>query len=59
MASIIERITKTGKKKYQVYVRVKGQPPQTATFDRKTDAKEWSARTETQLRQALLHKSAA
>ena len=39
MGAIVERKKTDGKAHYQAKVRLKGFPPQTATFDRKTDAK--------------------
>jgi len=46
MASIQERVAPDGKKSFRAQVRVKGFPPQTATFDRKNDAKRWGEETE-------------
>ena len=46
MASIQERTTKKGEKKYQVIVRRKGHPPQVATFKRRTDAVRWATQIE-------------
>ena len=46
MANILERKTRTGEKRYQVIVRLKGYPPQIATFKRKTDAVRWATQTE-------------
>ena len=51
MASIKERIGKDGKVKFQVQVRLKGVPAQTATFLRKTDAKKWAQDTESKIRE--------
>ncbi len=39
MAYIQERKTDDGKTHYRVQVRLKGYPPASATFERKTDAK--------------------
>ncbi len=50
MATIRERTTSKGEKRYQVIVRLKGQPPQTATFNRKTDAKKWAQDIESDIR---------
>ena len=50
MATIRERIDATGKKSYQVQVRIKGFPPQTNSFPTKTLAKQWAAQVETDLR---------
>lgn len=50
VANIQERTTDDGKVRYRVQVRLKGYPPQTATFERKTDAKEWAQRTEADMK---------
>ena len=49
MATIQERSGKNGKIKYRALVRMHGYPDQSATFDRKTDAKLWAQKTETDL----------
>ena len=46
MANIQERRSADGKVSYRVQVRKRGFPPQTATFERKTDAKRWAQDTE-------------
>ena len=51
MAVIQERKTADGKIKYRALIRMKGHPPQSATFDRKTDAKKWIQDTESAIRQ--------
>ncbi len=51
MAVIEKRITNEGKTSFRVKVRMKGYPPQTATFDRITDAKKWSQDTESAIRE--------
>jgi len=51
MASIKKRKDKEGKTHYQVHVRLKGQDPQYATFDRLTDAKKWAQDTEVAIRE--------
>ena len=51
MAYIQERTSEDGKISYRVQVRLKGFPLQTATFARKTDAKDWGQRTETAIRE--------
>ena len=51
MASVQKRVTKNGKATYRVQIRRKGQPPLTATFDRKTDAVKWAEDKETEVRQ--------
>ena len=42
---------------YHAPVRIAGHPPQTATFERKTDAKRWSAETEAAIRQGRYFKT--
>jgi len=49
MASIKKR-TSNGQTTYQVQVRLKGYPQQTATFKRLTDAKKWASDTESDIR---------
>lgn len=51
MANIRERTNSKGETTYQVSVRLKGQPTQTATFKRKTDAKKWAATIESAIRE--------
>lgn len=51
MATIQERKNNAGKINYRVQVRLKGFPTQTATFDRKTDAKKWAQATEAAIRE--------
>ncbi|RLU00598.1 tyrosine-type recombinase/integrase [Ketobacter sp.] len=51
MATIRERTTSKGETRYQAIVRLKGFPPQTATFNRKTDAKRWVTNTEAAIRE--------
>ncbi|AUM12469.1 tyrosine-type recombinase/integrase [Ketobacter alkanivorans] len=51
MATIRERKTSKGETRYQAIVRLKGFPPQTATFNRKTDAKRWVTNTEAAIRE--------
>lgn len=50
MATIEKRITGDGKPSYRAKIRVKGFPPETATFDRLTDAREWAARVESDMK---------
>ncbi len=50
MATIQERKSSDGKTRYRVIVRLKGCSPQSATFDRKTDAKKWAQDTESAIR---------
>ena len=51
MPSIEERNVGDGKKVYRVKVRLKGHPVQTATFERKTDARRWAQQTESAIRE--------
>lgn len=51
MAAIESRISGDGKKRYRVKVRLKGYPPQTATFERLTDARKWVQQTESAIRE--------
>lgn len=51
MATIRERKTGNGEVRYQAQVRLKGFPPQNATFNRKTDAKRWIQQTEASIRE--------
>jgi len=57
MASIRKIEGKLGIK-YRVEVRIKGFPPQTARFDRLTDAKKWAQDTESAIRQRRYFKTA-
>ena len=50
MATIKERTAKDGTPRYTVEVRLKGYPPQTATFKRKTDANKWIQDIESAIR---------
>lgn len=50
MASIRERVSADGKKSFHVQVRLQGFPPQTKSFDTKTEAKRWAQYVETELR---------
>jgi len=51
MATIRERKAGNGEVRYQAQVRLKGFPPQNATFNRKTDAKRWIQQTEAAIRE--------
>jgi integrase len=50
MATIYEREYPSGEKSFRAQVRVKGYPTLSATFDRKTDARIWSQKIETEMR---------
>jgi integrase len=58
MATITERRTETGGLRYQVKVRLKGHPPQAATFRRKKEAERWAQSTEAALRERRYFKAA-
>ncbi|MDQ7075030.1 MAG: site-specific integrase [Gammaproteobacteria bacterium] len=51
MASIEKRTSKEGVVSYRVKVRLKGYPIQTASFERRTDAKKWAQQTEVAIRE--------
>ena len=57
MANIQERKSKDGKTSFRVQVRLKGHPAQSATFDRKTDAKRWVSETEAAIREGRYFKT--
>ena len=58
MASIRKRINKDGSTSYRVDVRLKGFPPQRATFSRLTDAKNWGKNTESAIKENRYFKTA-
>ena len=49
MANIEKRISSKGEISYRAKVRLKGCPPQSATFDSITKAKKWAKRVETEI----------
>lgn len=51
VASIRKRVNKDGNASYRVDVRLKGFPPQRATFARITDAKRWARNTESAIQE--------
>ena len=51
MATIQERKKKNGKTTYTATIRVKGHPPITATFEKKTLASKWIQETEPKIRE--------
>jgi integrase len=57
MAYIQERKSKDGKTHYRVQVRMKGYPIETATFERKTDAKIWAQQIEAAMRERRYFKT--
>jgi hypothetical protein len=61
MATIEQRQVRIGEREdgsplfkpsYRVKIRIKDFPPQTATFDRRADAKEWASRVESEIRES-------
>ncbi len=58
MANFETRESQDGKTSYRVKIRLKGYPPQTATFQRLTDAKKWAAATESAIREGRHFKTA-
>lgn len=57
MANIEKRKSKNGTISYRAKVRIKGFPSQSATFDRKSDAKEWSQSIEASMREGRYFKN--
>ncbi len=57
MAAIQERRARDGQIRYRVQIRLRGFPPESATFDRKTDAKKWAAQTEAAIREGRYFRS--
>ena len=58
MATFEERITSNGTKSFRARIRLKGQPAVSATFSRKTDAKEWARSTESSIKEGRYFKTA-
>jgi integrase len=54
MATIEERSNDDGSVAYRVKIRLKGRPQVSETFQRKTDARIWAQRTESELRRGRL-----
>lgn len=50
MASIEKRTSEDGSTSYRVKIRMKGRPPESATFDRLTDAREWGKKIEADMK---------
>ena len=57
MANIRKRVNANGETSYQVQVRLKGYPKETASFKRKTDAQRWAQSTESAIREGRYFKS--
>ena len=58
MAYIEERTKTDGTTCYRVLIRLRGYPAQSATFERKTDAKKWATQTEAAIREGRYFKTA-
>ena len=58
MATIEKRSDDNGNTSYRVKVRLRGHPPQTATFSRLTDARKWGAQTEAAIHERRHFKNA-
>jgi len=54
---IEQRINADGNISYRVKVRLRGQPSQSATFERRTDAKRWKQQTESAIREGRYFKT--
>jgi len=50
MATIQKRVSKDGGTSYRVQIRLKGFAPESASFERLTDAKEWTKKTEANMK---------
>lgn len=59
MAAIRKRINSKGETSFHVQVRMKGHPPETASFQRLTDAKIWAQNTESAIREGRHFKTSA
>jgi len=59
VATIVKRVSKTGKASYLVRIRLKGQPSQNATFKKLADAKNWATQTEAAMMEGRFFKHAA
>lgn len=57
MASIQQRKSPEGSISYRVQVRLRGFPPVSATFERRTDAKQWAKETEVKIKERRYFKS--
>lgn len=57
MATITERKAADGQRSYRVQVRLKGHPVQSASFERRADAKRWAAQTESAIREGRYFKT--
>jgi integrase len=58
MATIQKRANAEGETSFRVRIRLRGQPMQTCTFHRLTDAREWAQQTEAAIREGRYFKTA-
>ena len=58
MAYIERRVSPNGKISFRAQIRLKGFPPETASFQRRTDAKKWAQATEAAMREGRHFKTA-
>lgn len=58
MANIEKRISKNGDVTYRAKIRLRGNPPESATFSRLTDARLWVQKTEAAMREGRHFKTA-
>lgn len=58
MANFEKRVSKNGKITHRALVRLKGYAPQSATFERLTDARNWAQQTETAMKERRYFKTA-
>ncbi len=58
MATFETRVSDNGGKTYRAKIRLRGYPPQSASFNRLSDAKKWAAATETAIKQGHYFKNA-
>ena len=49
MAVIEPRTSQSGATSWRVKIRIKGNPQVSASFKRRTDAKQWAAKTESEI----------
>lgn len=58
MATVQKRKNDDGTTSYRVMIRLKGHPPASATFTRRTDAREWASRTERDMKEGRYYSAA-
>lgn len=58
MASFVKRVSASGETSWLVTIRLRGHPTTCQTFQRKTDAREWATKTETDMREGRYGRTA-